>query len=177
MEITLNTIGRGAGRKHAAAEDLLARYGERIGHFASFRTENFATEERFLAAMQRMSGWAADPHGGGSRRASVAKQKRQNPAVGSGNLRLLLLDSRGKSFSTEQFAEWLQRERDSGTRHLVFAVGPADGWSDRARQYAGMLLSLGPMTLPHQLAAVVLAEQIYRAFTIIERHPYHLGHS
>ncbi len=90
---------------------------------------------------------------------------------------LVLLEGRGQSLSTEQFAQWLAREREQGARHILFAVGPADGWSEAARQRAGLLLSLGPMTLPHELAAVVLAEQIYRAFTIIEGHPYHLGHT
>lgn len=90
---------------------------------------------------------------------------------------LVLLDSGGRALSTEQFAEWLRRERDHSTQQIVFAVGPVNGWSEAARKRAGLLLSLGPMTLPHELAAVVLAEQIYRAFTIIEGHPYHLGHS
>lgn len=83
--------------------------------------------------------------------------------------------------STEEFAGWLRDTRDRGAQQILFAVGPADGWSravydGAARREAGMLLSLGPMTLPHELAAVVLVEQIYRAFTIIEGHPYHLGH-
>jgi 23S rRNA (pseudouridine1915-N3)-methyltransferase len=56
------------------------------------------------------------------------------------------------------------------------AIGPADGWSDTARQRADLLLSLGRITLPHQLARVVLAEQVYRAFTILAGHPYHSGH-
>jgi 23S rRNA (pseudouridine1915-N3)-methyltransferase len=58
----------------------------------------------------------------------------------------------------------------------VLAIGPADGWSAEARQRADLLLSLGRMTLPHQLARVVLAEQVYRAFTILAGHPYHSGH-
>jgi 23S rRNA (pseudouridine1915-N3)-methyltransferase len=58
----------------------------------------------------------------------------------------------------------------------VLAIGPADGWSDAARARAGLLLSFGSITLPHQLARVVLAEQIYRALTILAGHPYHSGH-
>jgi 23S rRNA (pseudouridine1915-N3)-methyltransferase len=55
-------------------------------------------------------------------------------------------------------------------------VGPADGWSEYARAQAQSTLSFGPMTLPHELARLVLAEQIYRAFTILAGHPYHSGH-
>jgi 23S rRNA (pseudouridine1915-N3)-methyltransferase len=57
---------------------------------------------------------------------------------------------------------------------IVFAIGPASGWSER--RLAQTVLSLGPMTLPHELARLVLAEQIYRAFTILAGHPYHIGH-
>ena len=60
---------------------------------------------------------------------------------------------------------------------LLFAIGGSDGFSDDARRQAGIVLSLGKMTLPHELARVVLVEQIYRAFTILKNHPYHVGHS
>jgi 23S rRNA (pseudouridine1915-N3)-methyltransferase len=86
---------------------------------------------------------------------------------------LVLLDGQGKQFSSEELARWLRRQRDEGQPRVVFAIGPADGWSHAERAQAGMLLSLGPMTLPHELARVVLSEQIYRAFTILAGHPYH----
>ena len=89
---------------------------------------------------------------------------------------LVLLDSHGRQFSSESLAEWIKGERDGGRQLLIFAVGPANGWSEAARSRAGMLLSLGPMTLPHELAYLVLVEQVYRAFTILEGHPYHRGH-
>lgn len=88
----------------------------------------------------------------------------------------VMLDSRGRSMTSEAFAAWLGARRDDGAQHIVFAVGPASGWSDAARKRAGLLLSLGPMTLAHTLARLVLAEQIYRAFTILSGHPYHTGH-
>jgi len=59
---------------------------------------------------------------------------------------------------------------------LVLAIGPADGWSPAARARADLLLSFGRITLPHELAAVVAAEQLYRALTIRAKHPYHCGH-
>ena len=89
--------------------------------------------------------------------------------------KLILLDSRGKQFSSEELAELLDRDQQQALP-LLFAVGGADGFSEVARCQAGSVLSLGKMTLPHELARVVLLEQIYRAFTILKNHPYHLGH-
>lgn len=86
---------------------------------------------------------------------------------------LVLLDQRGKQFSSEMLAEWLRNQRDEGRQRIIFALGPADGWTNADRERAGLLLSLGLMTLPHELARVVLSEQLYRAFTILAGHPYH----
>jgi len=86
---------------------------------------------------------------------------------------VVLLDERGKAMASEDFAQWLGRERDEGRQLIVFAIGPADGWSAASRKRAALLLSLGPMTMAHELARVVLAEQIYRALTILAGHPYH----
>jgi 23S rRNA (pseudouridine1915-N3)-methyltransferase len=89
---------------------------------------------------------------------------------------LVLLDSKGKELSSEEFAEFLQNHQDRNPQPLVLAIGPADGFSDAARKAANTSLSLGKMTLPHELARVVLLEQVYRAFTILKGHPYHSGH-
>jgi 23S rRNA (pseudouridine1915-N3)-methyltransferase len=75
--------------------------------------------------------------------------------------------------SSEAFAEWLGRERDQGRQLLIFAIGPGDGWSQDSRRRPAEKVSLGPMTLAHELARVVLCEQIYRALTILAGHPYH----
>ena len=90
---------------------------------------------------------------------------------------LVLLDSRGKQLSSEEFAEFLGNHQDRNPLPLRFAVGPANGFTAETRQEASLLLSLGKMTLAHELARVVLLEQLYRAFTILKGHPYHLGHS
>jgi 23S rRNA (pseudouridine1915-N3)-methyltransferase len=90
----------------------------------------------------------------------------------------VLLDERGRQMSSGALAEWLRARRDEGAQQVVFAVGPADGWSEEARakgKRRGGLLSLGPMTLAHQLARLVMAEQLYRACTILTGHPYHRG--
>ena len=96
-------------------------------------------------------------------------------ASGKERHKLVLLDSRGKQLSSEELAEFLEREQLNAVP-LVFAIGGSDGFSEQARRHAGFTLSLGKMTLPHELARVVLVEQLYRAFTILKRHPYHLGH-
>lgn len=89
--------------------------------------------------------------------------------------KLILLDSRGKQLSSEELSEFLDREQIQAIP-LLFAIGGADGFSQEARTQAAFTLSLGKMTLPHELARVVLLEQLYRAFTILKNHPYHLGH-
>jgi len=89
--------------------------------------------------------------------------------------KLVLLDARGKQLSSEELAEFVAREQVNAVP-LLFAIGGADGFTDEARHQAAFVLSLGKMTLPHELARVVLVEQLYRAFTILKDHPYHLGH-
>ena len=100
----------------------------------------------------------------------LGRQQSRTPAI------VVLLDSRGRQMTSEAFAAWLGARRDQGAQHIVFAIGPADGWSETARERAHLLLSLGPMTLAHALARLVLTEQLYRAFTILSGHPYHSGH-
>jgi 23S rRNA (pseudouridine1915-N3)-methyltransferase len=89
---------------------------------------------------------------------------------------LVLLDSRGRQFSSEALAEWVGKQRDEGQRPILFAIGPADGWTDPLRKQADLLLSFGPITMTHEMARLLLAEQLYRAFTILAGHPYHSGH-
>jgi 23S rRNA (pseudouridine1915-N3)-methyltransferase len=151
MKITFTAIiPRRARTKAEATDRLLADYIERASRYTPCSSQLFDSELLLLEWLQRQSGRA--------------------PAYA------VLLDSRGRVFSSEDFASQISRLRDSGTQNLVFAVGPADGWSVSARTRANLLLSFGPMTLPHQLARVVLAEQVYRALTIIAGHPYHSGH-
>jgi len=95
---------------------------------------------------------------------------------GGSKYHLLLLDSRGKELTSEQFAKLIGNHFDRSPLPLVFAVGGADGFSDATKSSAHGLISLGKMTLPHELARVVLLEQVYRAFTILKAHPYHSGH-
>jgi 23S rRNA (pseudouridine1915-N3)-methyltransferase len=97
-------------------------------------------------------------------------------AQGSARRRLVLLDSGGKQVSSEELAQFIRDHQDRNPLPLVFAIGPADGFTLQLRGQADLVLSLGKMTLAHELARVVLLEQVYRAFTILKRHPYHVGH-
>jgi 23S rRNA (pseudouridine1915-N3)-methyltransferase len=149
MHLTLAHIGARPASKDAM-DALTQAYLERCSPFARCQAEAFRSQEAMLDWLDRRQG--------------------RTPAV------VVLLDSRGRSMSSEAFAAWLGAKRDDGAQHLVFAVGPASGWSDETRQRASLLLSLGAMTLAHALARLVVAEQLYRAFTILSGHPYHTGH-
>jgi 23S rRNA (pseudouridine1915-N3)-methyltransferase len=149
MEVTLAHIGSRTGAKDGY-EALIATYLKRCAGAMRCGTEAFRSEEAFIDWVGRQRG-------------------RTEPVV-------MLLDGRGRQMTSESLAEWLGRQRDVGVQQVVFAVGPADGWSERARVEAKRrsgLLSLGTMTLAHQLARLVMAEQIYRAATILTGHPYH----
>lgn len=101
-------------------------------------------------------------------RASGATEKiRADPAA-----TWVLLDAGGRQFTSAEFARWLAELRDRGTREIVFLCGDADGFPPELRGKAQARLALSPLTLSHELARVVLAEQIYRAFAILAGHPY-----
>jgi 23S rRNA (pseudouridine1915-N3)-methyltransferase len=85
---------------------------------------------------------------------------------------VVLLDADGKQFTSHQFARWLGDLRDRSVRDLVFLCGDAEGFPAELRASAKQKISLSTLTMPHELARVVLAEQIYRAFAILAGHPY-----
>lgn len=84
----------------------------------------------------------------------------------------VLLDAAGKQFTSQQFAKWLGDLRDRGTREVIFLCGDAEGFPAELRTTATQKISLSTLTMPHEFARVVLAEQIYRAFAILAGHPY-----
>jgi 23S rRNA (pseudouridine1915-N3)-methyltransferase len=84
----------------------------------------------------------------------------------------LLLDAAGKPLDSEALAGWLGEQRDRGTREIVIVCGDADGFPDALRKRVAQKLSLSPMTYSHELARVMLAEQLYRAFAILSGSPY-----
>ena len=86
---------------------------------------------------------------------------------------LIKMDEKGDAISSEQLASLLRKQRDAGVSSLVFALGGPDGHGAAIAERAARNISLGAITLPHGLARIVLAEQIYRALTILSGHPYH----
>ncbi|EFM59678.1 SPOUT methyltransferase superfamily protein [Brucella sp. BO2] len=91
----------------------------------------------------------------------------------SGGAALILLDERGKTLGSEAFAAIVGRMRDDGKRQLIVAIGGPDGHDPALRSRADLVLALGELTWPHQIARILIAEQLYRAATILAGHPYH----
>ena len=122
--------------------------------------------------------WPLDVHEVREERAANATPKVVRGREGErllekvGSARLIACDPGGKSFTSEQFAEWLQKERESD-RDTAFVIGGAFGLADTLLARSVMKLSLAPWTLPHELARLVLAEQLYRAGSIVRGEPYH----
>ena len=85
----------------------------------------------------------------------------------------VLLDEHGRQMTSEEFAALLSRWRDEGVREARFHIGAADGHGEQARAQADLLLAFGAMTWPHLLARAMLAEQLWRATSILAGHPYH----
>jgi 23S rRNA (pseudouridine1915-N3)-methyltransferase len=86
---------------------------------------------------------------------------------------VVLLDERGKELRTIEFSEWLEKKIAGSVKRIVFIIGGAWGFSEEVYSRADFKLSLSKMTFPHQLVRLLFTEQLYRAFTIIKREPYH----
>ncbi len=147
MRLTIAWIGR---TKSAPIQSLTAEYLKRLSRFAACDARELASEPALLKLLERSTG--------------------RTPPL------LVLLDSRGRQLDSDEIANFLEYHQSHATQELLFAVGPADGWSESTRAAARNLLSFGKITLPHELARVVLLEQLYRGFTILQGHPYHAGH-
>jgi 23S rRNA (pseudouridine1915-N3)-methyltransferase len=130
--------------KRAESRGLLEDYVRRIGHYAEVE----------VSELRDSSG------------AALRKLKIEPGAA------VVLLDAAGKQFTSQQFARWLGQLRDGGTREIAFLCGDAEGFPPELRESARHKVSLSTLTMPHEFARVVLAEQIYRAFAILASHPY-----
>ena len=86
---------------------------------------------------------------------------------------LIVLDETGKGLASRQLADQVARLNDSGTRNLCFIIGGPDGLAPELRQQAHLILALSPLTWPHQIARILVAEQLYRITTLLAGHPYH----
>lgn len=146
--ISLTSIGPKRKREH---EDFLVEeYLKRTGRVAKAEHLWVETESSFWEMLE--------------------KRRARTPT------RVILMDSTGALLTSSAFAAAIGHLRDVGTQNIVVGVGGADGWTAEARARADLLVSMGNLTLPHSLARVVAAEQIYRAMTILTGHPYHIGH-
>ena len=147
MKLRIAWIGK---TRSPAIQSLTAEYLKRLSRYAACDAMEFASETALLKQLEKSAG-------------------RTQPV-------LVLLDSRGKQLASEEIANFLEYQLSHDTQDLLFAVGPADGWTDATRAKAQHVLSFGKITLPHELARVVLLEQLYRGFTILKGHPYHHGY-
>ena len=86
---------------------------------------------------------------------------------------LVLLDEKGKTFASTGFSAFLQQRANESSRHVILLIGGAYGVDESIRQRANFVWSLSPLTFPHQLVRLILAEQLYRAFTILKNEKYH----
>ncbi|MGK6315138.1 23S rRNA (pseudouridine(1915)-N(3))-methyltransferase RlmH [Neorhizobium sp. DT-125] len=158
MRISLFAVGR---LKAGPEKDLASRYLDRFAKAGPA----VGLELSKLVEVQE------------SRAANAETRKREEvgaleKALPEGAI-LILLDERGKALDSETFAELIGRYRDNGKRDLMLAIGGADGLDADLRSRADMVLNLGSMTWPHQLVRILVAEQLYRAVTILSGHPYH----
>ena len=153
MKIKIAWIGK---TKEPAIQALTDEYLKRISRYTQAEGAALRDEAALLAL--------------------CAGAGKRGKTFGVANCALVLMDSRGKELSSEQFAQFLGNCQQTESRPLVFAIGGADGFGEPARAAAQFTLSLGKITIAHELARVVLLEQIYRAFTILKGHPYHSGH-
>ena len=153
MKIKIAWIGK---TKESAIQALTDEYLKRISRYVP--VEGLALRDE--AALFDTSG-----------RASPEKNK-----LTRAKSTIVLMDSSGRQLSSEEWARFLGDYQDRNPLPLVFAIGPANGFSEETRASAHHTFSFGKMTFAHELARVVLLEQIYRAFTILKGHPYHSGH-
>ncbi len=152
MRIRLISVGRD---RSGLFEPAVQEYAGRLAHYCRFELLELPEAKK-----------ARDPRRAMEEAAETILSKRK-PGE-----QLVALDERGKGFSSQAFATQLSKLLDQG-RDLAFVIGGAEGLADAVRQRAQLVVSLSPMTLPHRLARVVLAEQLYRAFTLIRNEPYH----
>ena len=157
MQMTIAAIGR---MKAGPERELAERYIDRVNKAG--RKVGLSLSVREFAE---------------SRAGSAVVRKEQEAAALLAALppgaALVALDESGKNLDSRAFAGQLSRWRDDGTVDLVFAIGGADGFGPAVLQAAALRLAFGAMTWPHQMVRLMLAEQAYRAVTILTGHPYH----
>lgn len=157
MKISLVAVGR---MKAGPERDLAQRYRERVGSLA--RGLGFGAFETIELAEDRARSGAA-------RRGAEAAAILERVAGGE----LVVFDERGGTATSLDFAGRLGSWRDAGRPKVSLVIGGPDGLDAACRERASLCLSFGRMTMPHQLVRILVAEQLYRAMTILAGHPYH----
>ena len=161
MRILVSAIGR---LRSGPERELASHYVERAA--ASGRTLGIAS----IGIVEH-----AESSGASGRLRREEEGSRLLSAV-PGGASVVAFDEGGRNLSSSEFAHMIKAELERGTSTLTFLIGGPDGLSDPVKESArGGILSLGRMTWPHRLARVMIAEQIYRAVTILINHPYHRG--
>ena len=155
MKLTLFCIGKLPDWIRQGADD----YAGRIGHYVPFDTVELKEE--------KTGGKKADPAWIAERECDQLLARVPDDAY------LVALDEKGKGRTSEELAALLDRHMLEGTRNLALVIGGPYGLSNKLKTRADMLLSLSPLTLTHQIARLLLLEQIYRGFTILRNEPYH----
>lgn len=156
MKLGLICVGR---LKAGPERELFARYAERIRALRRLGLEGLELKE------------IDESKAAGAERAS--REAMELLAALPAESRLAAFDERGRAETSAAFAQFIASERDRGCKALWFVIGGAEGLDESVRARATAVFSFGAMTLPHQLARILAAEQIYRAMTILSGHPYH----
>jgi 23S rRNA (pseudouridine1915-N3)-methyltransferase len=158
MRLRIAAVGR---LKAGPERELLDRYVERV---------NAAGRAVHLAPLDVVDVSESAARRPADRLAEEAKALKKWAIIGA---RRIVLGARGKNLSSEDFAQYLAALREKGAPAALFLIGGADGLAADARKDADLVLAFGAATFPHQLVRILLAEQIYRAVTILSGHPYH----
>ena len=144
MKITLGVIGK--CKSNTPEGEIIKRYQERMKWSLNIKEKDNSTQEDEAKFLQS--------------------------CINTGS-KVVVLDERGKNMTSPEFAGIIDNWMTQGTSEVCFLIGGADGHLEETRQKADLILSFGKLTLPHILMRAVLCEQIYRAETIINKHPYH----
>jgi 23S rRNA (pseudouridine1915-N3)-methyltransferase len=155
MQIKLVAIGK---TDHPAVQKLVEEYSGRLEHYIRFELDIIPD----LKNTKSLSETAQKEKEG-----ELILKKVQNSDE------LILLDERGKMFSSIEFSDYLQKKMNSGLRQLIFVIGGPYGFSESVYARANGKISLSKMTFSHQMIRPFFIEQVYRAFTILRNEPYH----
>jgi 23S rRNA (pseudouridine1915-N3)-methyltransferase len=155
MQIKLLAIGK---TDNKAIQTLIDDYSSRLGHYIRFELEVIPDLKQSKSLSE-----------------SLQKEKEGELILKklSSSDELILLDERGKTFSSLEFSDYLQKKMNSGLKQLVFAIGGPYGFSEAVYARANGKISLSKMTFSHQMIRPFVVEQLYRAMTILRNEPYH----